>query len=109
MLRKVEKLQSEVDGLLNLCAEAGGIADHEVFGPEAKKQERLGVLILKMQDGDLEQRYIRRFEKWLRCDEQALCYYIDFQSISAMLYSHYNKSKFSRMLDFLKDCLPVRS
>lgn len=108
MFRKVDKLKSEVDGLLNLCQEAGGVADEDVFGPEAKKQERLGVMILKIQEGELEQRYMRRLGKWLQCDEQALRYYVDFQRISAMLHFHYNKNKFSRMLDFIKDCLPVR-
>ncbi len=79
MFRKIDQLQSDVDDLLGLCAEAGGVVDLEALGPEAKKQERQGAMILQMQDGVLEQRYVHRFEQWLLCDEQALRYYIDFQ------------------------------
>ncbi len=107
MLGKIDKLQSEVDDLLGLCAEAGGVDDPSVLGLQENKQLRLGVMILKMQDGDLEPRYVQRLGKWLGCDEQALRYYVDFQGITAMLSCHFNKSKFRTMLDFIKECLPV--
>ena len=107
MFQKIDKLQSEVDELLGLCAEAGGVDDLSILGPQAKKQLRLGTMVLQMQDGDLEPRYVRRLEKWLNCDEQALRYYVDFQDITAMLSCHFNKSKFRAMLDCIRDCLPV--
>ena len=56
--------------------------------------QRLGEMILKMQDGHLEQRYISRLGKWLSCDELALRYYVEFNQLSAMLRIFYgNKQK----------------
>ncbi len=109
MFEKIDKLQSEVDDLLDLCADAGGVADLEAFALEDQKQQRLGTMILQMQDGVLERRYVHRFEQWLLCDRRALRYYIDFQQLSAALYCHYNKSRFTRMLDRIKGALSVLS
>ncbi|MBW8014830.1 MAG: hypothetical protein FVQ82_01465 [Planctomycetes bacterium] len=56
--------------------------------------QRLGEMILKMQDERLDQRYISRLGKWLSCDEQALRYYVEFNQLSAMLRMFYsNKQK----------------
>lgn len=59
------------------------------------KHERLGVMLLKAQDGVLEERYLRRMEKWLLCDKVAMQYYIDFQSLTALLTMHFNPERFS--------------
>jgi len=58
----------------------------------------LGTMLLKLQDGELEDRYLLRLEKWLLCDEAAMRYYIDFQSLNAMLSMHFNPDRFSRDL-----------
>ncbi|MCF7954525.1 MAG: hypothetical protein K9M75_01870 [Phycisphaerae bacterium] len=57
------------------------------------ESQRLGVMILKMQDGLLEQRYVSRLGKWLSTDENALRYYIEFNQLSAMLSSIYSKKQ----------------
>jgi len=98
MFKKIGKLQKMVNSLLGLCADSR--AD-EVFGdlrqtPEDTKRERLGVLILKIQDGVLEERDLRRMEKWLSSDPQTLRYYVDFQFLTAALYFHFNPERFSK-------------
>ncbi len=56
--------------------------------------ERLSEMILKLQDGHLEQRYVSRLGKWLSCDEKALKYYVEFNQLLAMLRLFYsNKQK----------------
>ena len=101
---EIDKLQQEVDELVDLCADSGAGDLMEEYSPtdEEKKYERLGVMILKMQDGVLEKRYFLRMEKWLLADSEALRYYVDFQQLSAVLYDHFNKSRFRKVLDFIK-------
>lgn len=55
--------------------------------------QRLGEMILKMQDGVLEQKYMSRLGKWLSCDEKALRYYVEFNQLSALLRSFYGKKQ----------------
>lgn len=57
------------------------------------KYERLSEMILKMQDGQLEQRYVSRLGKWLLCDEQALRYYVEFCNLSTMLYMTFSEKQ----------------
>ncbi len=102
MFRKIDKLQSEIDGMVNLCAEAGAINNEESTTAEDKKHERLGVMILKAQDGVLEKRYFLRMQKWLSCDQNALEYYVEFQNLTTLLHQHFNKNWLHRILDFLK-------
>ena len=102
--RQIEKLQKMVNNLLGLCAE-GKIeaALEEVdLSPPDSQHERLGIMLLKLQDGALEDRYLLRMEKWLLCDEAAMRYYVDFQSLTAMLHLHFNENKLGKMLDFTK-------
>jgi hypothetical protein len=82
MFKKIEKLQTMVNNLLGLCAEGGAdvISDECPVTLEDKKYERLDVMLLKLQDGDLEERYQHRLEKWLACDQSALRHYVDFQT-----------------------------
>ena len=98
--RQIEKLQKMVNNLLGLCAESkteGTWEDAEPL-PQDSRYERLGVMLLKAQDGVLEDRYLLRMEKWLLCDEKALRYHVDFQSLAAMLRVHFNPDRFSRNL-----------
>ena len=94
--RQIEKLQKVVNGLLGLCGGAGDKAESEAVDlPRISRQEQLGIMILKAQDGVLEDRYLRRMEKWLLCDQVAMRYYVDFQSLSAMLSMHFNPDQFT--------------
>lgn len=71
-----------------------------LFGVEPPKRsrqeleyQRLGEMILKMQDGLLEQRYVSRLGKWILSDEKALKFYIEFNQLSAMLRQTYGKNQ----------------
>ncbi|MEN8127665.1 MAG: hypothetical protein ABFR90_07650 [Planctomycetota bacterium] len=96
MLRQIEKLQRIVNNLLGLCADSGTDAVLDDLPPdsEAKKYERLGVMLLQVQDGVLEERYLRRMEKWLLCDKAALRHYVDFQTLTVLLQMHFNPARF---------------
>ena len=100
MLRQIEKLQKMVNHMLGLCADSGAdvVCEDAALSPEEKKYERLGIMILQAQDGVLEPRYALRMQKWLLCDEKALRYYVDFQSLTAMLDLHFNPDRFSSNL-----------
>ncbi|MHC4928643.1 MAG: hypothetical protein ACYSOQ_09485 [Planctomycetota bacterium] len=96
--RQIEKLQKMVNSLLGLCAEGkaeAALEDTDLFTQDIR-YERLGVLVLKAQDGVLEDRYLKRMEKWLLCDEVAMQYYVDFQSLTAMLSNHFNPGRWLR-------------
>lgn len=103
MFRKIDKLQSEVDDLLDLCTEAG--VEYEPTGPEAVKKQRLYVMILKMQDDQLHPRHVHRLGKWLACDNKTLREYVDFQHLTAMLHDHFKPGRFDKILNFLKSRL----
>jgi len=60
---------------------------------EAKDKLRLGEMILKLQDGEFEERYFLRMQKWLMCDEKALRYYVEFMQLCAELYITFNKNR----------------
>lgn len=83
--KEIQLFQSQIDELNDLCGEVLSISEE---GDSHK--ERLGVMILKMQDEVLEPRYVRRLEKWLLSDPKALEYYIDFALLSANLYLHFH-------------------
>lgn len=102
--RQIEKLQKMVNNLLGLCAEGKTEAALEEadLSPQDSRYERLGTMLLKLQDGVLEDRYLLRMEKWLLCDKAAMRYYVDFQSLTAMLHVHFNEKKLSKMMDFTK-------
>ncbi len=107
MFRKINKLQAEIDEMLELCDQAGATSQEEPVTAEEKKHERLGVMIMKAQDGVLEERYLLRMEKWLACDPAALRYYLEFQNLTALLYEHFDKNRLSRFIDFLKTAVSV--
>jgi len=77
-----------------------GESRSHLFGVKSKKRsrqdleyQRLAEMILKMQDGLLEQRYVLRLGKWILSDEKALKYYIEFNQLSAMLRQIYGKNQ----------------
>jgi hypothetical protein len=98
MFHQIEKLQKMVNSLLGLLPGNGAdtVPDALSASPEEKKLERLGTLILQAQDGELEHRYVLRMGKWLSSDPQGLRYYVDFQSLTALLYLHFDPERFSQ-------------
>ena len=65
----------------------------ELDTKEEKDKLRLGEMILKLQDDELEERYFLRMEKWLMCDEKALRHYVEFMQVCAGLYLTYNETR----------------
>ena len=95
MFHKINKLQSDVDELLDLCGDA---AETESGSDDF---EEMGVMILKAQDGSLGRRAIKRLSRWISGDNRALRYYVDFQSLTVLLYQHFGNDKQIRMPDIL--------
>ncbi|MCK5001195.1 MAG: hypothetical protein KAS23_16745 [Anaerohalosphaera sp.] len=83
MENRIDTLRAQIDEISGLIGDT--VIDG--FGHEAvsDKYSRLGQMILRMQDGDLERRYVLRFEQWLLSDNDALEYYVRFSDISAGL------------------------
>ena len=88
--KDIQHLQSQVDEMSGLCSEALDSDDLQT-----RRHERLGVMLLKLQDGDLEARYTQRLEKWLLADPIALQFYVDFMSLSALLHFHFQPNRLS--------------
>ncbi|MCI0498844.1 MAG: hypothetical protein L0Y36_04060 [Planctomycetales bacterium] len=105
MFRTIDKFQRAVNNLLGLCAEGGAKDPFEsaVQNPQDRKYQPLGVMILQMQDGVLERRYMLRMEKWLLCDADAFQYYVDFQFLTALLHTHFNKGRFEKRIESLRE------
>ncbi len=82
---EIQSFQSQIDELNELCSEVLSVPEEQ-----AVWQERLGVMVLKLQDGRLEKRYARRLEKWLLADPGALDYYLDFTALTADLHFHFH-------------------
>lgn len=82
---KLQSIQSQIDELNNLLSEV-----IEPVPPPSPRLERLGILLLKLQDGQLEDRFVRRLEKWLRADPEAMEYYLEFMMLSALLHLHFH-------------------
>jgi len=89
--RKIEKIQSDIDQMLDLFAEADNTPENEY--------EQLGVMILMAQEGDLDKRGYRKLEKRLSEDSHSLRYYVDFQFPTAMLYQEYANGHIRKMMD----------
>ena len=96
MFRQIEKLQQMVNRLLGLCKEAGAdvVIDDIPKDYTSSKYEKLGVFILKSQDGVLSTRSTKIMEKWLSRDEDAQRYYIDFINLTVMLRLHFQPNKY---------------
>lgn len=84
-MHKIESFKTQIDSLIDVVKDA--FAKSPELPDSAKK--RLGVMILKMQDGVLEAKYVNRLGKWLCADRQALKYYVEFQNLSALLRMYY--------------------
>lgn len=107
MHEQVDKIQKEVDELIRLCAE-GGAEVLDDWLPE-DKFSKLGFLLLKLQDNDLEEKHFATLQKWLSCDTEALQYYIEFQNLSSLLFSHYHPERPGELLEQVKDRLAAKN
>jgi hypothetical protein len=94
MFHDIDKLQSEIDKLNSLCSDSLGTPEAAPKDIATRRRERLGVFILKLLDGVLEQRYLARLEKWLIADEAARRYYVDFMKLTALLRIYYHPTQF---------------
>ena len=95
MLHQIEKLQKKVNRLLGLCKEAGAevAIDETPNDYSDRKYEKLGVFILKAQDGVLTKRSTKVMRKWIARDEEAHRYYIDFMDLTVLLRLHFQPNK----------------
>lgn len=97
--KDLDKLQQQIDDLNRLIDETIRREDFsELETLQDKRNERLGILLLKMQDGFLETRHFHRLEQWLRADETARRYYVEFIGLSALLHLHFNPGIMERAL-----------
>ena len=96
MLHQIEKLQKMVNRLLGLCEEAGSDVAMDGIPDDYSdtKYEKLGVFVLKSQDGVLSKGSAKVMGKWLARDEEAHRYYIDFMDLTAMLHFHFQLNKY---------------
>lgn len=91
--KDIKELKSQIDSLNDLLSEVV-----EPESEQSRRQERLAVQLLKLQDGQLDQRIINRLEKWLLADPDSLEYYIDFMMLTALLRLHFHPEASSRFL-----------
>ena len=101
MLHQIEKLHQMVNRLLGLCKEAGAEVeiDETTHDYSDRKYEKLGVFILKFQDGVLSKRSTKVMKKWITGDEDARRYYVDFIELTIMLRLHFQPKKFTPSLN----------
>lgn len=88
-------IEKDLDSLNQQVDELNRLID-ETTQPEkvdedlrSKRNIRLGILILKMQDGALPDPYVHRLGKWLAADASAREYYLEFMELCAMLRFHF--------------------
>lgn len=89
----IKELKSQIDSLNDLLSEVV-----EPESEQSRRQERLAVQLLKLQDGQLDQRVVNRLGKWLLADSDSLEYYIDFMMLTALLRIHFNPDLGSRFV-----------
>ena len=87
---EIKSIKSQIDELKDVCDNTAG-ADNVVDS----KFERLCILLLKLQDGVLEEKYFRRMEKWLLADPAALRNYLDLTLLCAGLRMFFKPAKFN--------------
>ena len=103
MENEFESLTSGISQIKEMVREALHTAHNSDSSNDTEsvsdKYSRLGQLILRLQDGDLEKRYVLRFEKWLLTDRDALEYYVDFTNICAGLHCMLSKKSEQSLLN----------
>lgn len=93
VFKRVDTVQHQVDDLLHLLFTAkrqcNDNCQDSFHGLSPRQCERLGVKILKLQDGVLSPNSRRRFYKTLLSDNASALYYFDFMELTRMLYALY--------------------
>ena len=93
---QIEKLTRIVNSVLNrppLSKHKPTIPNKDIGDTSSLKKSRITQMTLKLQDGDLEQKYVSRFCNWLSNDREALKYYVEINYLSAMLKMYYNNKQ----------------
>ncbi|MCE5186659.1 MAG: hypothetical protein LLF76_11095 [Planctomycetaceae bacterium] len=103
MEHKIDQIQKEVDELLRLCSDAGIDPSEDIS--HLDKFTKLSYLLLRLQDGDMDEHCFGTLEKWLTNDPEAFQYYVEFQNFSALLYIHFNKERQEKLLEKMKRSL----
>ena len=93
----LNKLHQDIDELNHLIEESVGLSKE----PVNNRQLRLTEMLLRLQDGDLEDRHIHRLQRWLESDPSSLQYYIDFMHFDSLLYLYYHPEIFQRSLEMI--------
>lgn len=111
-----DSLKKQIDELNRLCDDMSEDAhltrldddgdfvetNQSANDPEEIKRIRLGQLILRLQDDDLEPKFVRRLEQWLLADRFALNYYVEFSWLCAELHCLFNPGRFAGTLEAVK-------
>ena len=101
--REIEKIREKINQVSRMIhnVTGGHMADEpseklsfDSFAGEDSyyvRYEKLGALILRLQDGELEKKYLMRLEKWMLADIDAVRYYVEFTNLCGMLRMFYGK------------------
>jgi len=99
--KKIDKLQSDIDEMLDLCEKADNTSENAY--------EELGILILRAQDGELDRQGYKKLEKQLTENDLSLGYYVDFQLLSALLHEENDNHRIHRMMNIILENSAVHS
>ena len=91
--KKIDKLQNDVDEILDLCSETS----------EDGEYQEMGEMILRAQEGELDEEGYKKLEQQLTEDKEAVRYYVDFQMLTVLLKEHFDKSWLRRVIDAVKE------
>jgi hypothetical protein len=104
MHEKIDEIQRQVDELIGLCAEAGADPKDDIL-LRRDRSERLGYLILKLQDGQFKEHQLRSLERRLLRHADAMQYYVEFQMLTALLREYYHPERQERILEKMKEAM----
>ena len=97
--KRIDTLQGQIDHLNQLIDETTQM--HNERKPKAlseRKHQRLGVMLLKLQDGELSRRGFERLEKWIVTDPAIRDYYINFMDLCGLLRMYYRPVELEKLI-----------
>ena len=84
--RKIEHITGKIKDMVN-------IIDTPDKPLTASQQQKLGIMILKLQDHELEQTQFSRLQEWIINDRRALRFFVEFAQISESLRGMFTKKQ----------------